>query len=88
MRHNFYATFQTKNWNKWKRTTTNSTFHIRIIPTGHLIGNKAAVKFSPENSSETVINEIKSTENDKELLKERYLSPETGQKIIDDLRLK
>ena len=53
-----------------------------------MIGNKAAVKFSPENSSETVINEIKCTEHDKELLKERYLSPETGQKIIYDLRLK
>ena len=37
---------------------------------------------SPQISSETVTNE-----NDKEIPKERYISPEERQKIIDDLRL-
>ena len=39
-------------------------------------------KTSQHNNSETVTNE-----HDKEILKERYLSPEERQKIIDDVRL-
>ena len=52
--------------------------------TGYLIGNKIAdeisrvSKTSPQNNSET---------NQKEILRERYISPEQKQKIIDDLRL-
>ena len=40
------------------------------------------MKTSPRNSLETVKNE-----RDKEIPKERYISPEEGQKIIDALRL-
>ena len=40
-------------------------------------------KISKQNNSETVTNE-----HDKEIPKERYISPEERQKIIDELRLK
>ena len=56
--------------------------------TGDLTGNKIAdkitkvLKNSQQNNSETVINE-----NDKEIPKERYISPEAIQNIIDNLRL-
>ena len=53
-----------------------------------MIGNKVAkritkvLKCSQKNNSETV-----TTENDKEIPKEKYTPPEERQKIIDDLRL-
>ena len=56
--------------------------------TGDLIGNKITNRIikvsrrSPHDSLETVKNE-----NDKEIPKERYTSPEEIDKIIDDLRL-
>ena len=40
-------------------------------------------KNSQQNISETITNEL-----DKEIPKERYVSPEERQKIIDELRLK
>ena len=55
--------------------------------TGDLIGNKIANKIamvsknSQQNNSETV-----TKKNDKEIPKERYISPEEKQKIIDNLR--
>ena len=55
---------------------------------GDLIGNKIAnrimkvSRMSPQNNSETIINEY-----DKEIPKEKYISPEEIQKIVDDLRL-
>ena len=54
-----------------------------------MIGNKIASKItkvsknSQQNNLETVTNE-----NDKKIPKERYMSPEKMQEIIDDLRLK
>ena len=56
--------------------------------TGDLIGNKIAdktinvSKSSQQDNSHTVTNE-----HDNELPKERYISPEKRQKIVDDLRL-
>ena len=56
--------------------------------TGNLIGNKIAnritgvSKNSQQNNSETVTNE-----HDKEIPKERHISPKQRQKIIDNLRL-
>ena len=56
--------------------------------TGDLIGNKITNKItqvsknSQQNNSETVRNE-----HDKEIPKERYITSEERQKIIDDLRL-
>ena len=65
----------------------------RAIPktaetTGDLIDNKIADKItkisktSQQNNSETATNE-----HDKEIPKERYISPKERHKIIDDLRL-
>ena len=57
--------------------------------TGDLIGNKIANKIMwvsknlQQNNSETVTNE-----HDKEIPKERYVSPEERQEIIDEQRLK
>ena len=77
-----------------EQSATNdfNTVSKRAIPktaeaTVDLIGNKIADqitklwKTSPENSSETVKNE-----HDKEITKERYISPEKRQKTIDHLR--
>ena len=56
--------------------------------TGGLIGNKIANKItnvsrsSPQNNSVTITNK-----HDKGIPKERYVSPEERQKVIDDLRL-
>ena len=52
-----------------------------------MIGNKIANRItkvlgsSPKNNSETITNE-----HDKEIPKERYISQEERQKIIEDLR--
>ena len=75
-----------------KQSTTDAlkTDSKRVIQktaeaTGDLTGNKIADKItrvsktSPKNNSET---------NEEEILRERYISPELRQKIIDDLRLK
>ena len=57
--------------------------------TGNLIGNKTTNKItrvlqnSQHNNSETVTNE-----QDKEIPKEKYVSPEERQEIIDEMRLK
>ena len=57
-------------------------------PTGDLSGNKIANKIrkvsknSQQNNLEIVIND-----NDKEMPKERYMSPEKRQDIIDDLNI-
>ena len=56
---------------------------------GYFIGNNIANKItkvsknSQQNNSETVTNE-----NDKEKPKERFISPDERQEIIDKLRLK
>ena len=58
-----------------------------------MIGNKTVDKItkvcrtSPQNNSETVAYEIENIEHDKEIPKERYISPEKKQRITDDLRL-
>ena len=57
--------------------------------TGDLIGNQIAERItkvsknSQQHNSETVTNE-----HDKEIPKEKYVSPEERQEIIDELRLK
>ena len=80
--------------NHAKRSATNALkiASKRIIPktaeaTGDLTTNKTAHKitifsnYSQQNNSETVTNE-----HDKEIPKEKYISPEEKQEIIDDLR--
>ena len=79
-----------------KKSATDSlkTSSKRVIQktaeaTGDLIGNKnanriiKASKSSQQNNSETITNE-----HDKEIPKERYVSPEKRQEIIDELRVK
>ena len=51
-----------------------------------LIGNKIANKVS-KNSHQN-ISETGTNEHDKKMSKERYVSPEERQEIIDELRLK
>ena len=78
---------------KQSATDAFKTASIRAVQktesTGDLIGNKNADKISKvsknsqQNNSETVTNE-----DDKEIPKERYISPEKRLEIIDEVRLK
>ena len=71
------------------KTSSKGIIQKTAEVTGDLIGNKIAdtitkvSKNSQQNNSETVTNE-----HDKEIPKERYISPEERQEIIDELRLK
>ena len=71
-----------------KTTSKKKTIPKTAEATGGLIGNKFLMelgkfqKISRQNNSETVTNE-----HDKQTPKERYLSLEERQKVIDDLRL-
>ena len=70
------------------KTASKRAIQKTAESTGDLIGNKIAdritkvSKTSHQNNLETVTNE-----HDKEIPKERYIFPEEGVKIIDDLRL-
>ena len=70
------------------KTTSKRVIQKTAEVTGDLIGNKIANRITKvskniqQNNSETVTNA-----NDTEIPKERYISPEERQKIIDDLRL-
>ena len=69
------------------KTSSKQIIQKTAEGTGDLIGNKTANKItklsknSPQNNSETITNE-----HDKEIPKERYISSEERQKIIDDLK--
>ena len=79
------------------KTASKRAIQKTAEATGDLIGNKTAdlvansyndkiievSKNSQPNNSEAVTNE-----NDEQIPKERYISPEKRQEIIDDLRLK
>ena len=54
--------------------------------TGDLVGNKIADKIT-SYSKKTPANELHSNDACNEMPKERYISPQERQKIIDDLRL-
>ena len=70
------------------KTSSKRLTHKTAETTCNLTDNKIAntvtkkSKISPQNNSETITNE-----RDKEIPKERYISEEERQKIIDDLRL-
>ena len=70
------------------KTTSRRAIHKTAEATGDLIGKKIANRIakvsrsSPQNNSETITNE-----HDKEITKERYISPEERQKVIDNIRL-
>ena len=70
------------------KTSSKRVIQKAAEATDDLVGNKIDEritkdsKTSQQNNSETVTNE-----HDNEIPKERYISPEETQKIIDDLRL-
>ena len=70
------------------KTTSKKEIQKIAEATGDLTGCKITSRItkisrsSPQNNSETITNK-----HDKEIPKERYISPEERQKIIDDLRL-
>ena len=70
------------------KATSKRVIQKTAEATGDLIGNKIpnritkVLRSSPQNDSETITNE-----NDKEILKERYISPKERKKIIDHPRL-
>ena len=70
------------------KTTSKRAIQKTAEAIGDLIGNKIADRItkvsrsSPQNNSETIANE-----HNKQIPKERYISPEERQKIIYDLRL-
>ena len=70
------------------KTSSRRVIHTTAEATGDLIGNKIVdritkvSKNSQQNNSDKVTNE-----HGKEIPKERYISPEERQKIIEDLRL-
>ena len=51
-----------------------------------MIGNKIANKI-PKVSRNSTWNISETVESETEISKERYISPEKGKKIVDDLRL-
>ena len=74
---------------KQSATDAFDTSPKRIIPktadaTGDLIGNKIADKITRSSKTSPKSN----LETNEEILREKYISSELGQKIIDDLRLK
>ena len=70
------------------KTASKQAIQEAAEATGNSTGNKIAdrimkvSKTSQQDNSETVTNEY-----DKEIPKERYISPEERQKVIDHLRL-
>ena len=70
------------------KTSSKRVIQKTAEATDALIGNKIADKVSkvsktlPQNNSETITNE-----HDKELLKERYISPEEREEIVHEVRL-
>ena len=76
-----------------KTTTTTKKIQDTAEIIGDLIGNKIAHKItevsttSPDNNSQTVTNRAENIAHNKGIPKERYISPQKRQKIIDDLRL-
>ena len=69
-------------------TTSKRVIQKTAEPTGYLIRNKIADKITKvSNNSQQNNSETGPNEHDKEIPKERYISPKERKKIIDDLRL-
>ena len=78
-----------KNLQQILKTSSKRVIQITAEATGDLTGNEIANKItklskkSQQNNSETATNE-----HDEEIPKEKYVSPEERQEIIEELRLK
>ena len=66
------------------KTASKGAIQKSAEATGDLIGNKIADKIASISKSRK---ELHSNENEIEIPKERYISPEQRQQIIDELRL-
>ena len=75
------------------KTALKRVVHKKSEGTGDLICNKITDKITkvsktlPQCNLQIVTNETENIGFDREIPKEKYVSPEKGQKIIDDLRL-
>ena len=68
----------------WIKATSKRVIQKTAQETGDLIGNKIVDKIT---RVQKVLKKNNPEENEEEILRERYTSPEQRQKIIDDLRL-
>ena len=70
------------------KTASKRAIQKTVKATGDLIGNKIADKItSVSKSSKELHSQKNDADNEIEVPKERYLSPEKAQQIIDELRL-
>ena len=71
------------------KTALKRVVHRKSEATGDLIYNKITKvsKTLPQSNLQIVTNETENIGFYREIPKEKYVSPEKGQKIIDDLRL-
>ena len=72
------------------KTASKRAIHKTAEATGDLIGNKTADKItsvSKKSPRELHSKVLSSNEADNEIPKERYISPQEGKQIIDELRL-
>ena len=70
------------------KTTSKRVIQKTAEATDHLIGDKIAKKITKvSEKSQQIISETVTNEHDKEIPKERYISSEERQNIIDGLRL-
>ena len=72
------------------KTTSKRTIQKTAEASGDLIGNKIADKItsvSKKSATELHSKELPSNETNNKIPKERYISPQERQQIIDDLRL-
>ena len=76
---------------KKKKTISKRAIQKTAEATGYLISNKIAVKIinalKELHSKKSLQNALKTVENELEIRKRRYLSPEKRQQIIEELRL-
>ena len=76
---------------KKKKTVSKRAIQKTAEATGYLIGNKIAFKvinaLKELHSKKSLQNALKTAENELEIRKRRYLSPEKRQQIIEELRL-
>ena len=82
---NFLIVLKTKDAIK---TASKRAIQKTVKATGDLSGNKIADKItSVSKSSKELHSQKKDADNEIEVPKERYLSPEKSQQIIDEVRL-
>ena len=69
------------------KTASKRAIQKTAEATGDLIGNKIADKITSASDKKPRDEESSSTEVNKEMPKERYISPKESLQIIDELRL-